>query len=188
MDTALIGVLRGHDEGRAYDFHIELRHQVDHALGSAAALEKIIHNQGALALADGPAAQTHGLDMAVGAGHVVDIHRRALVHLAGTAGDHQRNAQRPGRHQRHGNALGFHGEDEIGGGVIELSRDNHTHFPHQLMHAEDIPQIQETARQHPGRDAQLGAKLLNEIVGSFRAQIGPVTNPSGRAGDGFQPP
>ena len=124
--------------------------------------------------------------MGRGAADVVDVDGGAFIYLAGPPGNHQRNAQRLRRHQRGGNALGFHGEHEVGRGVIEFARDDHAHLAHDLRHAQNIAQIEKAAGQQARGGAQLLAQLAQERPRVLAFHHGAVAHAAGCAGHGIQ--
>ena len=125
--------------------------------------------------------------MSGGTADIVDVHGGTFVHLAGAAGDHQRHAHRLSGHQRNRNALGFHGEHEIGRGIIKFAGDDDAHLAHDVRHAEDIAQVQEAAGQKTGRILQLCPKFFQKSNGVLVLHAGAVAHAAGRTGHGVQP-
>ena len=133
----------------------------------------------------GAARQRHGFN-AVAAADVVDFHRRAFIGAAVTPGDHQRHAQGARRHQGDGDALGFHGEHQVGLAVVVLLGEDFADELRGVRLAGDIRSIQKTARQHPARFLQPPGQRRKRLRGALPAHRGAKARPASSPGYGFQ--
>ena len=121
-----------------------------------------------------------------GAGNIIDVHRAALIHLGGAAGDDQRHAQGVGSGHGHGDALGFHGEDKVRRGVVVGGGQNIAHAADNLRAGQDVGQVQETAGQHTALSAELLTQMGNVFPGGLRLHRGAIAHTAGCAGHRVQ--
>ena len=159
--------------------------QSNHALGGAAALHNIIHNQHTAAGLQSTLGHGHVLDNLGGAADVIDVDGAAFGNITGVTGDNKRHVKSTRCLHSQRNAAGFNRHNAVRCQLLQTEHKDFTQTHYGFRMAENVGSIKHTAGQDAVRRGEAGSKLFQEGCVILRQMAGDKAHAAGSAGNGF---